>query len=203
MKILLIILAILFLILMLRIGVTAEYGEEGLAIFLHIGPASIKLPSIEELKSKPKKEKKPKKPKPEKEKKKEEEQEPKKGGKVQLILNLLPVVTDALSSFRRKLNIDILRIHYTSASTDPFKAAMGFGYSSVVIGMVLPFFENNFNLKKRELTSGVDFSATEPTIYIKAKMTIRIISILAVAISAAIKALKVISESKENTGKAE
>ena len=54
MKVLAIILFILFLILLLKVGVTAEYSEDGILLLVHAGPLKIKvLPKSD----KPKKEK--------------------------------------------------------------------------------------------------------------------------------------------------
>ena len=196
MKILAVILMIVFLILMMRVGATAEYSAEGVLLVVHAGPVSIKLlpkkPS-DKKKEKPEKKKKPKSEKP----KEDTEGKSKKGGKFSLILKLLPKVGEALGSFKKKLTIDELTINFISASSDPAKAAMAYGYSSAAIGMVLPFFENNFNLKKRNITASVDFTETEPKIYIKAKLMIRIISIIGIALSFAFGALKILKETQE------
>ena len=203
MKVLAIILFILFLILLLKVGVTAEYSEDGILLLVHAGPLKIKvLPKSDKpKKEKPKKEKKPKEKKP-KEKKPEEEQ-PKKGGSLSLILDLIPEVTKMLSNFTHKLSIDVLTVHFTSAASDPFKAAMAYGYSSAAMGLVIPFFEKHFILKKRDLTSSVDFTETEPKIYIKAKTTISLLEIFAVVFSFGFGALKVIIRNKCNNRKAE
>ncbi len=67
-----------------------------------------------------------------------------------------------LGRLRRKLHVDYLRIRYTFASDDPFKTAMGFGYSSAVLGSIVPLFDNAFNITERDIGTSFDFLGEEP-----------------------------------------
>ena len=185
MKVLVIIIIILALILLLRVGVIAEYSEEGFTVMLKAGPLSFLIFPGKE-KEKKKKDKKEKKKKDKKEKEKPE----KKGGSFRLIMEILPQVFDMLSAFRQKLQIDDLRIHFVSASDSPYTAALNYGYASAALGTLLALIENFFKLKKRDITTDVSFTDKSPTVFLKAQLTIRIGQILGIAIVYGLKILK-------------
>ena len=183
MKVLLAILVILALILLLRVGVIAEYSEAGVEVALKVGPFSIGIiPGKEKDSGKPKK--------------KEEKEKPKRGGSFDMFMELISQALDMLGSFRRKLLIKDLRLHYVSASDSPYSAAMNFGYASAAVGMVLPLIENAFNLKNRDITTDVSFTEKSSTIYAKANVSIIIYQALYIALSHGLKMLKTYSKYK-------
>ncbi|MBO7738834.1 MAG: DUF2953 domain-containing protein, partial [Oscillospiraceae bacterium] len=98
------ILLVIVVILLVPVGAEAEYDRPGATLWLRIGCIrKILYPRP----PKPEGEKKPKKEKPKKEKTKKqpEENEPKKGGTLQLIMQLIPVGIEALGRFKRGLII--------------------------------------------------------------------------------------------------
>ena len=167
-----IIVAVIVAIARLRFGAEAEYSEDGFALIVHVGPLGLKLL--------PKKPKPPGKENKKKEKKKKtdsedgEAQKPKKGGSVDLVLKALPVVADALGRFRRRFLINDLTVYYMAASTDPAKAALTFGRSSMVLGIVMPLLENTFRVRHRDVQTGVSFDETKPYIYIHARFSLSV-----------------------------
>ncbi len=178
-----IILAVLILIAITPVGAVAEYSDKAVTLSAVAGLIRIKLlPRPEKASGKPKKEKKPKKkkekkkPKPKKEKPKEPAA--KKPGTVKLLMKLLPVAGKALNRFRKKLTIDELTIWYLVASDDPYKTAMTFGYMNAGVDPVLMAIGKIFRIKKKSVRTSVSFETSEPLIYAKAKLTIRIWQIL-------------------------
>ena len=158
------IIAFFLLISLLRIGVSAEYSDEGLMAWAHAGPLRITLYPKEEKAEKKEKEKKPK--------KKEEKPQP---GVFSQLKSMLPDIKKALSRLKRKLLIKELTIYYLSAgATDPAQAALTFGGISAGYGLIIPILENNFRIKKRDLRANVDFDAEEPYIYVKAKLSLAV-----------------------------
>ena len=178
------ILAVLIAALLLtRVGVTAIYAEDGAEVYAHLGVFRLRLyppkeKSPEEqakaaARKKIKKEKKQKKEKP--------EESEKKGGKVKEIRELLPIIFDALGRLRRKLTINTLTLHFLAAGEDPFKTAMSFGAASAGVGMLLPLLENAFHIKDRDIRTAVSFTEPESCVYVQAKLTMAIGSILKIA----------------------
>lgn len=155
--------AFILFICFLRIGVSAEYSEDGITAKAHIGPISILLyPQV-------KKKKKKEKPKEKKEKK----EKPKLGLFEQLKAQL-PAIKKALSRLKRKLLIKQLTIYYMAAGPDPAQAAMMFGGVSAGYGIITAVLESNFKIKKRDFRASVDFEAEKPYIYVKAKLSLAV-----------------------------
>lgn len=155
-----IVLAILLLIYFLRIGVTAEYTEDGLALDTYLGPLKYTVLSTA------------KRTKRWKEKREKRNKDIIKPGRLETLKNDLPKIKNTLEKHHRRLVIDDLTIYYMSAASDAAAAALYFGAASVGFGVILPLIENNFKIKKRDLRAAVDFNATEPYIYIKAKLSL-------------------------------
>ncbi len=159
---LLIVLAVVILICFIRLGVIVQYGENGLSAEAVIGPVRFGLlPRGEKKESK---------------KKKEEEavEATAKAGRLASLKNQLPSINKALARLRRKLRINELTIHYLAAGPNPAAAALYFGGVSAGYGILLPLLENNFNIKKRDLRTAVDFEASEPYIYLRSKITLAV-----------------------------
>lgn len=195
---LVIILAILLIIALLRFGATLEFSADGL--FLWIKVAGIKrqiLPVVEKAEKKPKEKKEKKQKKKKKRAEAEEEPQPeKKGGKLSMLRQLIKPAFKTMNRFRKKLRISRLIIHYTSASDDPFKTAMGYGYASAGIGAILPKLDKYLNIKSRQITTGVSFTDTEPTIYVHATLTMAVWEAMYIAAPLMGKLIKIIFASK-------
>ena len=195
-----IILAVLLLIALTPVGAAAEYADKSITLSAVAGLIRIRLlPRPEKKPGKKKKEKKPKnkkekKPKP----KKTGEKKPaaKKPGTVKLLMNLLPVAGKALNRFRKKLTINELTVWYLVASDDPYKTAMTFGAMNAGVDPVLMALGKIFHIKKKDIRTSVSFETSEPLIYVRAKLTIRIWQILYIGFGLLFGAVKAYLKSK-------
>ena len=173
MIILAIILIVIILIALLRLGVSAEYSAGGMSVVVRAGPLALSVfPRKMKWKPEGKKKKRPKKPKKKKEKK--AKPEAKKPGAFKTFLDILSAASKSLSRLRRRLLIKELTIHFIAAGDDPAKAAIGFGASNAVFGMVVPVLEKAFRIKRCDLRSSADFDATEAYIYLKASISLAV-----------------------------
>ena len=187
------VLLVIVIILLIPVGAEAEYDRPGATVWLRIGGIRKTLyprPPKPEGEEKPKKEKK-KKEKPEK------AAEPKKGGTLQLIMQLIPVGIEALGRFKRGLIIKKLTLCFCFGGDDPAKVAMSFGGASAGAGLIVPMLQRNFRIKEIDVQNGVDFTSAETTVYAHADIRIRIITILAIAVTAGIKTLKIFAARKK------
>lgn len=158
----------LFLIGQLRVGVVAEYDENGFSVKLKA--AAFWFPVYPG----PEKEKKPRKKKKEKQKPKQaagESPKEEKGGALGLILRVVPEAVEAVGVLFRKIGMDVLVLHLTWAAEDPASAAMGYGAANAVMGMIYPPLDRAFRIKKSDIDISVDFDRKEPVIYAKAALT--------------------------------
>lgn len=179
-KILLGILLALWLLGRIRVGGEGEYGEEGLFIKVKAGPFKIHVYPV-------KKKDKPSKEKREKESKKKEEaagegEKLSKGGALTMVKAGLPLIGEAAGDLREKIRIDELRLDLLLGGRDAAATALAFGFSNAVIGMILPVFEQNFNVKERRIRTGMDFNAGSTTVWVKAAFSARIGQLLSFAL---------------------
>ena len=162
MIVLLIILAIILTIALLRFGVVIVYGETGLNIWVRAGFLSFRII--------PEKEKKVKKPKKVKDKAKLDI----KPGSLNELLDMLPPFKNMLSRLKRKLLIKRLEIHYVAAGSDPSNVAMTYGVANAAINMMIPILEDNFKIKKQNITVKADFESEKQKIYVKLAISIAV-----------------------------
>ena len=180
------------LIATLRVGARATLEEGVFFLTVIAGPVKLKLlpkgekaekPGQEKPEKKPEKKPKKKKEKPEGEKPEGESKKPKIEITLELITTVLSALGDALGRLRRKISIDMLTVHYTVASDDPFTAAMTYGRASAAVGALMPVIENIFKIKKSDVGASVTFDSDKPVIYIDAQLTIAIWEIVYIALA--------------------
>ena len=186
-----IIVLLIVLLLLIRVGVAAEYAWDGFGLRGRVGFVRFDLLRlIDKIKSRPKKEKKPKKPE-------KEEEKSKKGGSVKKLKELLPGILDFLRGFRKKLLVDELTIYFVSAAEEPSKAALNFGYASAAMGTIAAPLESVLNIKKRDFRTAVSFNDTENSVYLKAELSIRIGQLLHLALRFLVFMLKTRAKNKK------
>lgn len=191
-KVLAVIALALFLLGLIRVGGGGEYSAQGLTAWIKLGPFQIKVFPRK------KKEKKPSKAKrsPSKAQKPAEEK-PKSGGALTRVKEFLPLICEAAGALKRRIRIDKLYLDYTLAGKeDAASAAMNFGYSNAAVGMILPLFEQNFEVKDRRVRTAVDFNADSPKIYIYAVISARLGQLVSFALRFGWKFLMVYQKTK-------
>lgn len=208
MVVLLIILAIIILILIVPFGAAVSY--EGGELYAAIRVFCFNLRILPK-KDKPEKEKKPKKEKPKKpkkeKKKKKKEEEPAEGGEKQKkklpfslsqIPELLKIVLDVLSGFRRKLTVNYFKLHLLVGTDDPYSTAVMYGAICTVLGMLESKQGTAFNVVKSDVAVAPDFNSEEMSADAAITLTISLGRILAVVLAAAWRVLKLIIKNKKS-----
>lgn len=188
-KVLLAILAVLWLVSLVRIGGKVSYGQAGLSAAVLAGPFQIQLLPAKPKKSKPpkqKKEKKLKKKKPPKEKKPASEGRP---GTLPRLMKLLPVVGQACGALKRKIRIDDLELELIWGGGDPAAIALGYGQANAVLGMLWPIFDHNFKVKHHSFQIGMDYSASQPAVELQTAVTLTVGQIMSLGVRYGVKAL--------------
>ena len=162
-KVLAAVLLALFLLWRVRAGGSVEYSREGVLVRARVGAFWFRIFPAKGAKK-------------EKEKKATQTEQPpaKKGGGLGPVKDLLPLACQAAGELKRRIRIDMLLLELTFAGSDPASTAMAFGYSNAAIGMLLPLFEHNFNVKEHRVRTAMDFTGKEPTVYIYAAFSARI-----------------------------
>ena len=173
----LLVLAALVLLSLLRLGGQARYSAKGMEIKLLVGPFRFLLY-----------------PRKKREKKKKQGKHPddgKKvqlGGSVELFQELLPLLLEAAGYVKQKIRIDHIFLDLIIAAEDPAKAAVAFGGTNALLGMILPPIENNFNVKERNIRTQVDFQRRKPELSINAAFTMTMGQLMVLAVRYGLKA---------------
>lgn len=210
--VLLIIVVVCFLIGCIRVGGIVEYSEEGVVARVRIGLLKIKVFPMKKKKKKKdadkQKDKKKKKPKKKKKAKStgdssktgEKKEAPrKKGGPIQLVKTWLPLGLEALGKVKRNICIDELTVDYTiNGKGDPANAAILYGRICAGGGWVTALLENNFTVKKRNISAYIDFLADQALIYLKLSLSFTIGQLVVMALSLGWMALKIWLGSRSN-----
>ncbi len=162
--IVLLVLLILFCIAMARAGIIIEYGENDFSAVLQLGFIHKKIYPAKQKDKQPKKEKEKKPPKTKEE----------KGGSFDRLKQMLPDILEVIGRFRRKLQIDDLKIHLKAGGSDPAGTALLYGRASAGLGILTTVLNNAFIIKDSDIKTSIDFDDTKTKIYIKARLTLRV-----------------------------
>lgn len=187
-KVLLVLLAVFWLISLIRIGGRVSYGEAGLSASALVGPFKVRL-----LPGRPKKKKpeKPQKEKPLAAEKHKKEPEEGKSGALSRLMQLLPVVGQACGALKRKIRIDDLELELIWGGTDPAAAALGYGRANAALGMLWPILDHNFKVKRHAVQISLDYGRGEPGVELRAAVTLTVGQAAALGLRYGTKALAV------------
>ena len=179
MIVLAVVLVVLSLIALLRFGVSAVYGEDGIRVNMSIGFITFvlypkDLTPDKEARKAAKKEKKKLKAEKKAAKKAKERPEEEKPGTLKTLYGMLPEIKKGLGRLRRKLLIKRLTIHFVAAAEDPVKTALIFGASNAAFGAITALLDNGFRIKRRDFRSSADFNGTQHYIYVKAAISLAV-----------------------------
>ena len=183
--------ALIVLLCLTRVGVHAVFRDNGALIRARIGPFRFRVY--------PPKEKKPKEEKPEKEKPPKEKRPKEKKAKPKIgfsdikdaVRTLWPPLKRALDRTRRGIRIAPLDLSVTvGGREDPATAAERYGDLYAAVWTVMPALEQVLDIREPHIHVGIDFDAPETEIAGEAGVSIRVGTLLGVALSIGIPALK-------------
>lgn len=169
------VLAALWLLSRIRLGVGAEYRAEGPRVWLRAGPLRIGIFPLKKKKPGKKKDgkKEAKKPAPGGEKPGPGLSE-RVGGALEYAKALLPVVLEAAGQFRRKLRVDSLALEVTVGAADPARAAIRYGQANGALAAAWAALNEAFDLRDGHAWARVDFDAEETRVYALAALSLRL-----------------------------
>ena len=189
----LIALAIIVLLGILPLGVSAKYDSGGPLVRLIAGPLRIVL--FPSKKKDNKKHKSSKKKKPAKEKSfakpKEKNKKEKSGGSFADFFPLIDAVLDFLGDFFcRKLRVNVLKMKLILAGDDPCDLAVNYGRAWAALGNLVPQLERFFVIKKRDMQVECDFTGDKTLIEAQLDLTITVGRLLGLGVRYGIRVLR-------------
>lgn len=181
-----VVLLVLLAVGLIRIGAQVEYSEQGLAVWIRAGAFRIPVFPAKK-KSKGTKQKAQKKTRPD---------TGKKGGRLKLALDFIPVILDTVRRFFRNLRVDQLEMNLVVCAPDPGDAAMRYGEANALLGSVWQPMIQVFHVKQAHTHVDVDFEAGESVLYIFASLSLTIAQTLALVLVFGGKALQILIRNK-------
>ena len=153
--------AVIVLLAILPVGVSAIYNTHGPVVRITVGPFRF---MVFPQKEKTEKKKKPTKTKTKTEKKgtaekKQEKVKDKTGGSITDFLPLVKTALDFLGAFRRKLRLNRLEMKLIMAADDPCDLAVNYGKAWAAVGNLMPQLERLFVIRKRNVEVACDFTS--------------------------------------------
>ena len=182
---------ILFLLAILPLGATVRYNSKGVLVRIIAGPIRFTVFPRKKKDRKPKeKVKKEKKPKQSKEKQEPAEQKKEQGGSLLDFIPLVKVAVDLLNGFRRKLRVNRLELKLILAADDPCDLGINYGRTYSLVGNLLPWLEQVFVIRKKDVEVECDFTAEETLVIARLDLTITLGRIIALVVVYGLRALR-------------
>ena len=117
---------------------------------------------------------------------------------------LRPLLLEAAGQFRRKLQIDELRLRLVAGAPDPADAALRYGQANALLGAIWQPVTRVFHVKDGWARMEVDFERTEPALYGRVSLSLTVGELAALGLSFGVKALSVLlavrREDRQRTG---
>ena len=176
----LIALAILVLLAVCPLGISAKYDEAGALVKVIAGPVRLRLyPTKKQTAKKSKKEEN----EPESPGKKPAQaaSEKKKGGSVTDFMPLIRIALDFLGDFRRRLRGNRLEMKIILAGDEPCDLAVNYGRACGALAGLEPQLERLFVIRKKDLQVECDFTEDKTLIWARIDLTITLGRLLALA----------------------
>ena len=181
-------LAVIVLLAILPLGVSARYDEAGPVIRLILGP--VRLQVFPGRKKNPPREKKPKQKKKPAQTQTKSGKTQSKGGKLSDFLPIVQTILDFLWDFRRKIRVDVLELKLTMAGDDPCDLAVNYGRAWAALGNLEPQLNRLFIIKKKDMQVQCDFEADDTRILARLDLTITLGRLLALAVRYGVRVLR-------------
>lgn len=188
-----IVLVLLVLIALLPVGAAAEYGEDGLRIWLLAGPVRRQIVPAPEKKKKSGGKTVIKKPAARK-----IASGTRRGGGLPPLTQLLKLAAQALGALRRKIWVRDLTLRVTYGGTEPAQTAIRYGEACAAAHALWPLFAQLFRVRRQDVRIVYDPEETSIGVYAHAAMTLRVGSVLALAARFGARALVLFGGGKKD-----
>lgn len=106
-------------------------------------------------------------------------------------VQIVRIVLKALNRLRRRLYFDRIRLKYIAAGADPYETVLRYSAVCAALDSLAPAFENAVRVKEREIDISTDFDAEKTVFGFDFSLSIRIGSLLGLALLAALSLIKV------------
>ena len=180
-----IIIAVLVLILLIPVGIDAQFISGSAAVSAKLGPARVQLLPRKKKAAgagpKPARRKKPER----KQTAEDERKKPKQRLTRQDIVEIAGLGLKTLSRLRRGLSIDAIMLHITVAAEDPYDAVVRYNRITAALGSLSPPAHRAFRIKREDVGVRMDFTDTKMSADARLAASFRLGQLLRIALCAA------------------
>ena len=199
------ILALLFLLGCIPLSGGGEYRSAGASLWLRLGPVRITLLPRKQKTQKQRKKRSSQKPE-QPQKAKPERQKPTLGGSLAYAKVLLPTVLECARRVWGAIYLNTLYLELQAGAEDPGEAAMAYGRANAALGAFWTPLVRAFHVRDGHARVNLDFDRTEPALYARAELSIRLGQALWLGLYFGLKALRALlrvkNEKKQQQRKA-
>lgn len=173
MTVLMLIVLLLALLLLMPLRLLVVYDEDGLNAEIGIGPFMLN----------------PKEKKPGAEPKKKKAAEA-KGGSTENWRSQWSSFAKLFRKLRSRIRARELTLYYRSAAKDPADAALQYGLASAAAAAIVNIIKNSFRIRKCDIRTGVSFTETAPTVFLRLRLYVPLIVLLITVLPVLLKGQK-------------
>jgi len=182
---------LLFLLSRLRLGIDAAVDGKAVTVDAAVGPFRIRVLPGKPKKKKPEKEAPPKKADKKTPKEKKPLPKPTLADIRSALDALLPPLKRALGRTRRSIRVKPLEVSASfGGAADPAAAAELYGYAHMAVWTGMPVLEQLLVIPDPHIHIGIDFDAPETAVQARVGVTLRLGTLVSVALGVGIPALK-------------
>ena len=111
-------------------------------------------------------------------------------------LKLIKVVFHALRRFKNGVYFSFIYLHTLISDSDPYDAVMRYNAVNGFVGSAIPFFENEFKVKRKDIYIGLDMNGGKSKAEFEISASIRLGCIIAVGLAAGFGFLKILIKNR-------
>lgn len=185
----LIALALVILLAVLPLGISAIYNRSGAFVCLLLGPIRLTLYSRRKSNSKRKASDKVKTSVPD-DFESRRTMDDETGGKLTDFIPLVKIALNLLGDLRRKLRVKRLELKLIMGDDDPCDLAVNYGCAWAALGNIMPLLEQTFIIRKRNLEVLCDFTSDETLILARLDVNITVGRLFSISVYHGIRVIR-------------
>lgn len=111
-------------------------------------------------------------------------------------LKLIKVVFHALRRFKNGVYFSFIYLHTLISDSDPYDAVMRYNAVNGFVGSIIPFFENEFKVKRKDIYIGLDMNGEKSKAEFEVSASVRLGCVIAVGLAAGFGFLKILIKNR-------
>jgi hypothetical protein len=111
-------------------------------------------------------------------------------------LKLIRVALRALGRFKNGVYFGYIYLHAVVSAPDPYDAVIRYNAVNGFVGSIIPFFENGFKVKRKDIYIGLDMNGEKSKAEFEVSASVRLGCVIAVGLAAGFGFLKILIKNR-------